>query len=723
MNPPVTPTLVSPSPLLMAAFMRDRRRFHLLLTQSQDLVLAISVAGRCLMVSHSVSQCLGYANSALVGTSLAELIHPQDWPRFQRTLQSCVRRPSLPKTVSRSRWCDQSGRWRVLRITLVAVPVYGRALEVLAIAHDITGEQHSRVMEAALAQTEARYLRIVERAGEGIYQITPDGRYISANPKLAQLLGYDSPQTLLGDSRHTKADDYLDPMRWVDFICLMDQQGGQLLDFESQLKRRDGRTLWVLENVQAVYDKAGQVVCYEGAIADITERRRAEEALRYANEDLETRVQQRTAALTHTNQQLQVEIAERERAQASLRLGYQALDACSNGIVIVEVLEDARCDLMEGIADTYDPPAALMIYVNPAFERMMGYRREEIIGKPYLMLSQAAQADERDRLRAAIIERQDYRAVLRYDHKDGRPMWVELRLSPISNEAGEISHLVGIHNDITDYRQLQEELQSALNAQRELNDLKSQFITTASHEFRTPLATILSSSKLLEDYSDRLTPDRRQTHFTRIQTAIEHLTQLLDDVLHVSNIELGTVQLNIQPIDLADLCQEAIAITQKYHPKAMIEFVAGDGLLAQTSQHRPCLDPQLVQRILVDLLSNAVKYSPSQAPITLSADMLDATSTPTIPLGNGAVVLAVSDRGRGIPPAEHDQVFESFYRASNAGNVQGTGLGLTIVKNAVDLHNGTIVIASEVDQGTTVTVQLPIHRWTGRSATAPISSR
>lgn len=250
-------------------------------------------------------------------------------------------------------------------------------------------------------------------------------------------------------------------------------------------------------------------------------------------------------------------------------------------------------------------------------------------------------------------------------------------------------------------------LKNALEQEKKLNELKSRFVTTASHEFRTPLASILSSAELLEHYSYKWSEDKKLAHLHRIQASAKHMTDLLNDILILGKVESGKLRLNPTKINLFKFCQELVEEIQlitdthqiMFEFETYLQAVSGGRRQLETTDHEcasVCMDEMILRHILHNLLSNAVKYSPNGD--RLNFDAIAQTQQ---------VIFRVQDFGIGIPVAEQQQLYDSFHRANNVGSIPGTGLGLSIVKKAVDLHGGTIAINSEVDLGTTVTVTLP----------------
>ncbi|GAB1540257.1 hypothetical protein NUACC21_29260 [Scytonema sp. NUACC21] len=235
------------------------------------------------------------------------------------------------------------------------------------------------------------------------------------------------------------------------------------------------------------------------------------------------------------------------------------------------------------------------------------------------------------------------------------------------------------------------DITQALETERELSLLKSQIVAIISHEYRTPLTTILSSAELLQHYGCKWSEEKKLSHFTRIQKTAQHMAKLVDDMLLLGKAETRQIQLNPSSLKLKQFCldmiDQMIAGTSR---EISIEFEY------QGIDNYAELDETLLRQILANLLSNAIKYSPSKCIVQLKVQCLD-----------GIAQLWIKDFGIGIPEAELSKIFEFFYRASNVGTVSGTGLGLAIVKKCVDLHRGTIFVESILNQETTFTVTLP----------------
>ncbi|MGA0557856.1 PAS domain-containing sensor histidine kinase [Larkinella sp. VNQ87] len=232
-----------------------------------------------------------------------------------------------------------------------------------------------------------------------------------------------------------------------------------------------------------------------------------------------------------------------------------------------------------------------------------------------------------------------------------------------------------------------DELSKALTTERELGELKSRFVSMASHEFRTPLSAILTSADLLGKYTTTEQQDKRNRHIQRIKASVNHLNAILEEFLSVGKLEEGKVEATYSFFSLNELVESVVSDVQSLLKTG--QTIRIDGQCA----HAVWLDESLVRKILVNLLSNAIKYSGEYKPVWLRLHCDD-----------GQVQITIQDEGIGISEEDQKHLFERFYRAKNATTIEGTGLGLHIVAQYLALLNGTIDFQSQLNHGTTVTL-------------------
>jgi signal transduction histidine kinase len=240
-------------------------------------------------------------------------------------------------------------------------------------------------------------------------------------------------------------------------------------------------------------------------------------------------------------------------------------------------------------------------------------------------------------------------------------------------------------------QKLNAEIYEALESEKKLNELKSRIVTVISHEYRTPLTTILSSAELLEYYNHKWSQEKQISHLHRIQSAANHLTELVKDMLDISQAESGRLEFNPSSLDLESFCRQLVEeLKTSDAGEHSISFV----FVGNCSS---CVvDEKLLRQVLTNLLLNAMKYSDKDSTIRFELQCQE-----------DAIAIQIQDQGIGIPPEDQSRLFQPFERGTNVGTISGTGLGLAIVKKLLDLQGGQITVESRVGVGTTFIVTLP----------------
>lgn len=372
-------------------------------------------------------------------------------------------------------------------------------------------------------------------------------------------------------------------------------------------------------------------------------------------------------------------------------------------------------------------------HVNPSAEKLFGYEKDELIGKKIEVLIPKRYSPNHEHLRNKYNANPHPRSMgmgmdLHGMKKDGTEFPVEISLSPFSNVDGKfvIAFIIDItirkkaeesvkfqrmeleklnkeldkkvqertmilEEAITELNQTKEELNEALKKERELNDLKSRFVSMASHEFRTPLATILSSLSLAAKYGEQGKKEKQVKHFDRIKTSVNNLTDMISDVLSISKMEEGKISVSPEKFNINLFANEVMK---------ELQLVAKEGQkinYSHSGMEEVTFDKKILRHILFNLISNAVKFSSEEKPI----DVILNT--------DGSITLSVKDNGIGISEEDQQHLFGRFFRGQNAANIQGTGLGLNIVAKYVEMLDGTIECKSVLEKGTTFTIKLPMN--------------
>ncbi|HEY9613702.1 PAS domain S-box protein [Allocoleopsis sp.] len=542
-----------------------------------------------------------------------------------------------------------------------------RTAELEKLNHQLLGEIAERVSaEAALHQREQEYRALVEHAPDIIERFDRQGCHLYVNPAIEQVTGK-PPSEFIGKTNRELFISEPNLSLWEDALSRVFDTG-QEEQLEFSLVTTQGLKYYQTRLV-AELESDGNFISVLGISRDITDHKLALEALR--------------------------ESEERFR------------------------------QLTENIKEVFwmvTPDSSKRLYVSPAYQEIWG-RSCQSLYEQSNSWSDSIHPEDRE-IVIAKLERQsrgeytdvEYRIV----RPDGSMRWIRDRSFPIYDAQGQFYRLAGIAEDITLRKKAELETFKALQREKELSTVKSSFVAMTSHEFRTPLTTIRSSTDLLERYRNRLSEDKQQTHLHRIKSAVERMTQMLNDILLMSEAEAGKLLFNPAPLNLLQFCRHLVDDVQLGAQKQQaIHFTCpSDAEGGSLRDHRildtqdtpnqettpldsplcsVSLDERLLRHILNNLLSNALKYSPEGSTVQFN-----------LTAKGDQVIFQIQDQGIGIPPADQTRLFEAFHRANNVGTIQGTGLGLAIVKQCVDLHQGEITFTSEVGKGTTFIVTLPL---------------
>ncbi|NEO33856.1 MAG: PAS domain S-box protein [Symploca sp. SIO3C6] len=341
-----------------------------------------------------------------------------------------------------------------------------------------------------------------------------------------------------------------------------------------------------------------------------------------------------------------------------------------------------------------------LTFVNDAYCRYFGKQRSELIGYNFVQFIPVEDQEIPSQIVNSLSwEKPISTGETRVISAEGTICWQQWTSRILFDEQGNFIEYQAVGRDITKLKQAEAEVRTALAKEKEISELRSKFVSLVSHEFRTPLTTIQSSAQILERYSNRLSEEKKISHHYRIQRGVERITKLLDEVLLIGKAEAGKLKFEPAPMDLVAFCYELVESQRiSASPKHTLTFIErflgnsrSEGAYAQ-------MDGNLLEHILTNLLSNAIKYSPEGG--TIEFELICNSQSATF---------RIQDNGIGIPPEDLGQLFESFKRASNVTNIPGTGMGLAIVKQCVDLHRGTIAVDSELGVGSTFTVTMPLH--------------
>lgn len=496
------------------------------------------------------------------------------------------------------------------------------------------------------------YKHLFENSGEGMLVTNDKGIIEEVNPSLLDLFGYKRseligqrieilvPDNVKHKHQHQREDYTHHPRK---------RKMGGNMDLLAQ--RKDGSQFSV--EIGLSYSKINDKLKIIAIVTDITERVESSKKLRELNKALEKKVTERTLELEKSK---------------------KLYDLISR-------------NFPRGIISVFDKDLKYVFTEGQELDRI-GLTSEQLIGKKYSARYKGKKETLVKNKLAKLFEGKGLS--FEYEH-DG--VFYVVNAVPLKTRNRKVEQVLFIEKNITDSILAQQKLQNNLDREIELNEMKSRFVSMASHEFRTPLSTIMSSASLVGKYEKETEQAKREKHVNRIQSSVKNLTTILNDFLSIDKLEDGKIQLTESDFLLFELIQE-VADEMEYFLKQDQKILVNNSV---PENKMVVSDRNVVKNILINLLSNASKYSPKESNITLTINILEE-----------GIQIDVADKGIGIPEKEQEKLFNSrFFRAGNVTNIEGTGLGLTIVKKYLSLINGDISFESEELKGSTFTIKIP----------------
>ncbi|WP_051189733.1 sensor histidine kinase [Daejeonella oryzae] len=516
-----------------------------------------------------------------------------------------------------------------------------------------------------------------EYATMGILVTNKNGEITAINPFAIQEFGY-SERDLIGEKIERLIPSRFHTRHIVHRgkFSKNPQTRPMGLGMDLYALKKDGTEFPVEVSLGNYFNEGNRFVI--AFINDISVRKAAEAKVEKLNNELEETVAQRTRDLQETLHQLNI---SKDKLQDVLSYQKALLDNAGALIIATDV---------NGIIKLFNPEAS----------RLTGYSESEVIDKatPLLFHDQSEVEKKRIKLESefglkftndfAVLVEKSRRNIheeeqYTYITKSGDSFPVSLTITSIRDVTGEITGFMGIAIDISKRIKAEEDLRESLEKEKELNELKSRFVSMASHEFRTPLSTVLSSAYLIEKYRVIEDQPQREKHLQRIISSVSMLTDILNDFLSVGKIEEGKIQVRITEFDIEQ--QLTLILSEIKHilkDRQKVQYVhEGSSLVF--------LDSSLLKHIVMNLISNASKFSPEDGAIEIKTIHNEQH-----------IYLSVKDHGIGISKDDQKHLMERFFRGTNAGHIQGTGLGLHIISKYAELMNGAVQCISELEKGT-----------------------
>ncbi|MBL8130758.1 MAG: GAF domain-containing protein [Anaerolineae bacterium] len=541
---------------------------------------------------------------------------------------------------------------------------------------------------STIQQSHEAYQTLVDSIGEVIYQTRLDGTLSFLNPAWKRITGFDVEESLgksvIVFSHPDDADRVFRNRR------LMVSRQRDSVMYHARLRTKSGSFVWVEINAHAIFDERGALVGTAGTLTDISDRRHAEER---AQNQLMFADTLRDLAASFTDIVEMPAVLEQVAAHVAQVAPFDA------GCILMIGDEQFRAVWGSGYAERGFGGW------HAAFEVMLSglSQHEEVArwGKPVILSGLAQYPDVmgsatlswvQSRLYVPIRTRRVALGMIVLDSSLANA-FSAVEAERVLAIADLASAVIGSLIDRQRRLQIEKDLRQALERERVLAEVRSQVGVTISHEFRTPLAVIQSSAEMLERYEGRLESGRRAELFSNILRQIGYMAQMIENIMLISQADTSGLAAKPRTLDLVEFCETVAQDMQRLAGEHHTIVFSHRGSLEWAR-----LDPYLLRRILVNLLGNAIKYSPRAGTVLFDLAAED-----------DRVVITVSDQGIGIPPEDIEVIFETFRRASNAGMIPGSGVGLALVRRAVELHGGIISVTSRLGEGTTFTIRMPLR--------------
>lgn len=565
------------------------------------------------------------------------IIHPDDRIRVLRKLDPYGDNLKLNVNIEyRILTGNKDYKW-VLSQATFKKNEYDLPVKIKAFSIDISSSINYQIN---INKKEAEYLNLVNTVHDVVFKVNNEGNISFVNTSWERITGFEVSKTLDTQPLQYVYMEDRNLLREKVSEIIKNQNEGYAF-FETRLLTSKGSFKWVEAFLTVETDEKNNIEI-SGTLVDIHKRKTAEIAL--------------------------MESEERFRLMSDTMSDIVALHSVSGSV----------------------------FYVSKSVKTLLDYDPESIISQnSYELVHPDDQDKMENEIYGPILRGEIDKGIIqnRLKHKNGTYLWFETIVQPIFN-GSDVEVLLSTSREITERKKAELNMQRALQKEKELSELKSRFISMASHEFRTPLTSINSSIDVLEHYTNEIRSKHKNAlfkHFGRIRDQIVRLTHLMNDILILGKREANKMPFEPKETNIIDLCLKHIEENHlNRSDNRSVEFKV------EGQERTVFADEDLINHILSNALSNAFKYS-------------EGCQNPELSIAFKAnyYEISIRDFGIGIPENEKNQLFESFFRANNASAIQGTGLGLVIMKQFVEMHGGEIYLQSKVNEGTTVSIKLP----------------
>jgi PAS domain S-box-containing protein len=613
---------------------RVKNRIEAIFNHSGEAILLINNKEGIQQANYAFNALFNTSIDHYFGCPLSALVHPEDALTIETRIQQVFSTRHAQNIEIQALRIDGS----TVEVEINIAPINSTNAPISNVVCIIRDVEMQKQAQQAMAEERNLLRTVIDVVPDFIYVKDFEHRMILNNLAHARSAGFSIPAPMLGKTDFDLFSHELATKFYADEVQLF-QTEKALVNVEERSLGISGEEIWALTSKVPLRNLDGDLIGLVGITRDISHIKANETALRESE----------------------------ERFRQFIELA-----------PISTIITDA---------------AGAIVLVNKQAETLFGYDRGELIGQPVGLLipgNLRGSHDQNIETYVAVPHRRRNRSMeVPALKKDGSTFPADIQLSYIETRPAPM--VLCLILDATQRQQAETTLKQALAQEKELGELKSRFVSTASHEFRTPLATILAATETVKAYYDRMERSQIDARLEKIRQQVIHMTAIMDDVLQLTRIQSGRVEFNPVLIDFDALCQDVIDEFAN-HPQHQ-------GRLVYTCAEHPVsanVDNRLMRQVISNLVSNALKYSSGEKLVHINLTQ-DASG----------MKLIVQDEGIGIPPEDLKRLFEPFHRATNVGTISGTGLGLSITKQAVELHGGSLTVESELNKGAQFMVKLP----------------
>ncbi len=638
-------------------------RLSAILDAIPDMMFVSDGEGNYLEYFRSKSNSLLNDYSDLVGTNIRDAFDPETAEIHLEKIKECLETKKIV-TYEYPRVEDGFTKYWEGRI------VYMDKNKVLRFVREITDKKH--------AESEIKRLTIaIEQSPVAIVVTDLEANVQYASPSFYRITGY-TPEEAIGQNarllKSGKTPNEVYEELWANL------RAGKSWEGEWINKKKNGELYWESISITPIRNELGEINSYLAIKEDISQRKKDEEEIRLLNQNLEKRIQERTAQLAETNQDLEQQIEVRKKVELELIEKSRELEN------FFSVSLDLLC-----IADT----SGNFIKVNKAWETILGYSVEELEKRTFLEFVHPDDVDVTlDKMKILSEQKPILDFTNRYRNHSGDYLYIEWHGVPVGN------YIYAAARDITDRIKAEDYLKKAKAEAENANKAKSEFLSRMSHELRTPLNSILGFAQLLE-MAD-LKPQQK-SGVGHIMRSGRHLLDLINEVLDISRIEAGKISLSVEPVELRQVLNEIMEIIQPLASRANISCLLKKDETFNSSIFIKA-DRQRLKQVLINLINNGIKYNKEFGQVEVSVKQIAGEQE-----DQDMIRVMVMDTGTGISEEDIPKLFTPFERVgAEKSETEGTGLGLTVVKKLIDLMGGKLGVESKMGEGSTFWFEMPV---------------